>query len=321
MLSLAAPKKLDKLLVAVKRGNMAISDTVRDSLANHAAEGGIFFLGDNLELLKKLPDESVDLVITSPPYNIGKSYESVVPIEDYLSTQSDVISECSRVLKPSGNLCWQVGFSVVKSEVLPLDALLYPIFKDNDLFMRNRIVWTFGHGLHAQKRFSGRHETVLWFSKSNDEYYFDLDSVRVPQLYPDKKHYRGPKKGQLSGNPLGKNPGDVWDIPNVKANHVEKTDHECQFPIALVQRLMRSLSPSGGVVLDPYAGVATTGCVAVLEGREYLMAELDKNYHSIGTQRLQEAESGTLRHNGLQMQDQKPYASEPGLFELKSVES
>lgn len=300
---------------------MGISDAMSSSFGSDFPAKGIFYLGDNLDLLREIPDESVDLVVTSPPYNIGKSYESVVPVEDYLTAQTKIINECARVLKPSGNLCWQVGFSVIKSEVLPLDALLYPIFKHNHLFMRNRIVWTFGHGLHAQKRFSGRHETVLWFSKSNEDYYFDLDSVRVPQLYPDKKHYRGPKKGQLSGNPLGKNPGDVWDIPNVKANHVEKTEHECQFPIALVQRLVRSLSPTGGVVLDPYAGVGTTGCVAILEGREYLMAELDENYHSIGTKRLEDAANGNLRHNGLKVQSARVSAVEPVLFELGGAES
>jgi adenine-specific DNA-methyltransferase len=97
---------------------------------------------------------------------------------------------------------------------------LYPLFKVHVLKLRNRIVWTFGHGLHCQKRFSGRHETILWFTKS-DDYKFKLDPVRVPSKYPFKKYFKGPNKGRISSNPLGKNPADVWDIPNVKANRAE----------------------------------------------------------------------------------------------------
>lgn len=87
----------------------------------------------------------------------------------------------------------------------------YQIFKKQRLKLRNRIVWHFGHGLHASKRFSGRYETILWFSKT-DNYIFNLDSVRVPAKYPGKRHFKGPKKGQPSGNPLGKNPSDIWEI-------------------------------------------------------------------------------------------------------------
>jgi adenine-specific DNA-methyltransferase len=194
----------------------------------------IFYEGDCLELLAKIPDELVKLVVTSPPYNLGKSYENRLDLDEYLAQQRAVIEECARVVSDQGSICWQVGNYVDNSEIIPLDIILYPIFASLGLHLRNRIVWHFGHGLHASKRFSGRYEVILWFTKSND-YTFNLDAVRVPQKYPNKKHFKGPKKGQLSGNPLGKNPSDVWEIPNVKANHVEKIIHPCQFPVELTQ--------------------------------------------------------------------------------------
>jgi len=134
----------------------------------------------------------------------------------------------------------------------------------------------------------------LWFRKPGGEPFWDLDAVRVPQKYPGKRHYKGPKKGDYSGNPLGKNPGDVWDIPNVKAHHREKTSHQCQFPIGLAQRVIRALAPEGGVVLDPFAGVATTMCAATLEGRKSIGVERDLRYHKLGLTRIREALDGTL---------------------------
>ena len=171
----------------------------------------VLFNGDCSELLKNIPSDSVDLVITSPPYNIGKKYEKKASLESYLKDMESVIAEMDRVLAATGSLCWQVGNYVHKGEVFPLDIYFYEIFKRFGLKLRNRIIWRFNHGLHCTKRFSGRYETILWFTKS-DEYIFNLDPVRVPAKYPGKRHFKGPKKGQLSGNPLGKNPSDIWDV-------------------------------------------------------------------------------------------------------------
>ena len=179
----------------------------------HAENRASLFSGDCLTFLRTIPDESIQLVVTSPPYNIGKEYEQDLDINVYVKQQKEVIDECVRALRPSGSICWLVGNYVDQGEIIPLDVLLYACFKDNNLHMRNRIVWHFGHGLHCSNRFSGRYETINWFTKS-DNYTFNLDPVRVPQKYPGKKHFRGPKKGQYSGNPKGKNPSDVWEIPN-----------------------------------------------------------------------------------------------------------
>jgi adenine-specific DNA-methyltransferase len=253
------------------------------------------FLGDRLDLLRSLPDGCARLVVTSPPYNIGKRYESKRRLDDYLAEQDATISECVRILDHRGSICWQVGNHIVgPQEILPLDIALYPLFARHGLRLRNRIVWHFEHGLHCSKRFSGRYETILWFTKSED-YVFDLDAVRVPQKYPQKKYYRGPKVGQYSCNPLGKNPGDLWIFPNVKHNHVEKTIHPCQFPVELVERLVLALTEPGDLVVDPYIGVGSTAIAAVLRGRRAAGADIVEEYIEIAKKRVQLATAGQLR--------------------------
>ena len=260
---------------------------------------------DALEFTRKLEDDSIQLIITSPPYNIGKSYETRVSIEEYLEEQAILIKELVRVLNKKGSICWQVGNYVERSEVFPLDIYFYPIFKDAGLKLRNRVIWHFGHGLHASKRLSGRYETLLRFTKT-DDYVFNLDSIRVPSKYPNKRYFKGEKKGQLSGNPLGKNPSDfweqlndefescIWEIPNVKNNHVEKTAHPCQFPVELAERCVLAMTNENDFVFDPYAGVATSLIAAVKNRRKALGVDLSGEYIAIGTERLQKLFEGTL---------------------------
>lgn len=250
---------------------------------------------DALKFLSKLDTGSVDLIISSPPYCMGKAYEDSTNTDDFLDMHDRLAPLLARVLKDGGSLCWQVGHHVHNGVVTPLDALVYMIFsKQKDLFLRNRIVWTFAHGVHANRRFSGRHETVLWFTKGSD-YVFDLDAVRVPQKYPGKRHYKGPKKGEYSGNPLGKNPSDVWEIPNVKANHVEKTDHPCQFPVALPQRLVRALTTKDAVVCDPFLGSGSSAVAACLEGRNFIGCEIQPEYVAIARKRVANAKTKNPR--------------------------
>ena len=265
----------------------------------------VLFDRDCSELLKDIPSGSVDLVITSPPYNIGKKYEKRTSLQSYLKNLEPVIEELIRILASTGSLCWQVGNYVQKGEVFPLDIYFYEIFKRFGLKLRNRIIWRFNHGLHCTKRFSGRYETILWFTK-NDEYIFNLDPVRVPAKYPGKRHFKGPKRGQLSGNPLGKNPSDiwdvvkqdwedeVWDIPNVKANHPEKTEHPCQFPVELVQRCVLALTEPEGIVLDPYCGVGSTIIAALQYNRKAIAAEQDPKYVAIARERIEKFVQGVL---------------------------
>ena len=249
---------------------------------------------DNLKYMHGLDNESIQLIVTSPPYNLGKEYERRKSMNIYIEEQVACIAEAVRLLAPGGSICWQVGNHVDDGEVFPLDVILYQRFKDHNLKLRNRIVWTFGHGLHCQKRFSGRHETILWFTKS-DNYVFNLDPIRVPSKYPNKRYFKGPRKGELSGNPLGKNPSDVWEIPNVKSNHVEKTNHPCQFPVGLVERLVLALSNEGDNVLDPYIGVGATAIAALKHNRHAFGCDLTKEYIDIAWERIHAFRAGILR--------------------------
>src|SRR6185312_334835 len=249
---------------------------------------------DNLDFMRPLASESMQLIVTSPPYNIGKRYESRSPLDAYVAAQANVIEECARLLHPRGSICWQVGNHVQSGEIFPLDIVLYPIFSRLGLKLRNRIVWHFEHGLHCSKRLSGRYETILWFTKSND-YVFNLDPIRVPSKYPGKKYFKGPKAGQLSCNPLGKNPGDVWIFPNVKNNHVEKTVHPCQFPVELVERLVLSLTEPGDKIFDPYMGVGSSIIAATKHGRIGYGCDIAKEYVDIAWQRFKALRAGALR--------------------------
>lgn len=267
----------------------------------------VYHTGDTLDFLKTLPSGLVNLAVTSPPYNVGKEYEVKTSIEKYLETQENVIKELVRVVSDGGSICWQVGNYVDKGEVFPLDIYYYSIFKKLGLQLRNRIVWHFGHGLHAKNRFSGRYETVLWFTKT-DDYVFNLDPVRVPSKYPGKRHYKGEKKGELSGNPKGKNPSDVWeilaqewdkelwDIPNVKSNHPEKTEHPCQYPIELVERFVLALTDEDDWVLDPYAGVGSALLAGLKHNRKVIGIDREDRYVEIGKERIQDFFDGNLKY-------------------------
>lgn len=264
---------------------------------------------DALEFSRSLPSGSVNLIITSPPYNIGKEYETRRSIDEYIAGLSPMLTEFARILSPGGSLCWQTGNFVDCGEIYPLDIYFYPYFKKLGLHLRNRIIWHFGHGLHCSKRFSGRYETILWFTKS-DDYTFNLDAVRVPSKYPGKRYFKGEKKGQISGNPKGKNPEDVWEmtidrlvddwdmqiweIPNVKNNHPEKVDHPCQFPVELAERCVLALTDPGDIVYDPFAGVGSSLIAALKNGRRAYGTELEPAYVKTGLERIQKLAEDAL---------------------------
>jgi adenine-specific DNA-methyltransferase len=260
--------------------------------------------------LKTLPDGLVNLIVSSPPYNLGKDYENARALDEYLAALSPILDELVRVLSPQGSICWQVGNYVESGEVFPLDIFYYPLFKARGLKLRNRIIWHFEHGLHASKRFSGRYETLLWFTKS-DSYTFNLDCVRVPSKYPGKTHFKGKKHGEPSGNPLGKNPSDfwrvvlrdweaeVWEIPNVKANHPEKTIHPCQFPIEIAERCVLALTDDGDWVIDPFAGAGSALLAALRHKRRAIGCEQEEKYVEIIKQRIADLYSGVLPYRRL----------------------
>lgn len=265
-----------------------------------------------LDFLKEQPDGCMKLIVTSPPYNIGKEYEKEMSLAQYLENLKPILRELYRVLAIDGSLCWETGNYIDPgtSEVFPLDIYFYPLFRELGLRLRNRIIWHFGHGLQCEKRFSGRYETILWFTKS-DQYTFNLDAVRVPAKYPGKKAYKGINKGKLSGNPKGKNPEDlwqatierlyddwdccVWDIPNVKSRHMEKTIHPCQFPVELVERCVLALTNEDDIVYDPFAGVGSSLIAALKNNRRAFGTELMQSYVEIGLERIRKLERDELK--------------------------
>ena len=249
---------------------------------------------DNLDFMNQIEDSTFKLIVTSPPYNLGKGYETKSTFEDYLHSQKKVIKECVRLLHPQGSICWQVGNYLDNGEIVPLDVVLYPYFRELGLRLRNRIIWSFGHGLHSSRRLSGRYETINWWTKG-DDYTWNLDPIRVAAKYPNKRHYKGPNKGKPSGNPMGKNPGDVWEIPNVKNNHPEKTSHPCQFPVELVQRLVLSMTNQGDKIFDPYMGVGSSVLAALMHDRIGFGCDSVDEYVDLAWQRVDLLNEGNLR--------------------------
>ena len=251
---------------------------------------------DNISFMTRLESAglSMKLIVTSPPYNLGKDYETRSSLDDYLESQSEVIKRCVRLLHPLGSICWQVGNYVDHGKIVPLDALLYPIFSAEGLKLRNRIIWHFGHGLHSTRRLSGRYETINWWTKGED-YTWNLDPIRVPAKYPGKRYYKGPNVGKLSGNPKGKNPSDVWEFPNVKSNHPEKTAHPCQFPVELVERLVLSMTDEGDAVFDPYMGVGSSVIAALMHDRFGYGCDIVPEYVETAWQRVDQWKEGALK--------------------------
>lgn len=256
----------------------------------------VLYQGHCLDLLRQIPDGAAKLVVTSPPYNIGKPYEDILPLQEYLAQQEKVIAECTRVLHPNGSLCWQVGYYSEKGEFFPLDIVLYSFFKKHGLKLKNRIIWHFRGGQHAFKKFSPRYETIMWFIKGNN-YTFDVDPVRVPRRHPRSKRLKsGPRKGELCGSPLGKNPGDVWLIHKVGHGHPEKTTHPCQYPIALIECLILALTNKGDLVVDPFIGSGTTAVASLIHGRRCAGSDKKGDYIEIAKNRVLEAANGTLKY-------------------------
>lgn len=284
-------------------------------------------VGDAALHLANIPERSVDLVVCSPPYNIGKIYErdKKLSFAEYLSWQETIVSRLAVIVKAGGSVCWQVGNHVKNGVVTPLDIPFFKIFSDQGFQLRNRIIWRFNFGRNSDRRFSGRYETVLWFTLS-DDYKFNLDPVRVPQLYPGKRHSknRGALAGLPSGNPKGKNPSDywefsaerdfienpVWDIPNVKARHPEKTEHPCQFPIELAERCILALTDEGDFVLDPFVGTGSTLIAAAKHNRRGVGFEKEPTFAALANKRIEALLRGDLPMRPSGMAVRRPKASE-----------
>jgi adenine-specific DNA-methyltransferase len=282
-------------------------------ITNEELNNRITLINDDISnAIKKIEDESASLLLTSPPYNLKKEYEKDSPIclEQYIQWIEPIVDNLCKKVSLNGSICWQTGNHIFDGEIFPLDYYFYSIFKKNGFKLRNRIVWHFKFGLNATKRLSGRYETILWFTRS-DQYTFNLDPIRIPQMYPGKRHSskKGKDKaGKPSGNPLGKNPSDywtfsaedlfheraVWELPNVKANHPELTTHPCQFPNELAERCILAFTNPGDLVFDPFAGAGTTVIAALGANRRALAVDRSAEYIALTHNRVRLFLDGNL---------------------------
>jgi adenine-specific DNA-methyltransferase len=268
-----------------------MSDTkllaVRESLGEPSFEraGLHVYRGDCVELLSRLPAGLIDLTVTSPPYNIGKQYESELPLGDYVEWCHAWIRRIYRATSATGAFWLNVGYLPVpgKAKALPIPYLLWDRV---EFFLMQEIIWNYGAGVASQRSFSPRNEKFLWYVKDADQYTFDLDSVRDPNVkYPNQK-----KNGKLKCNPLGKNPTDVWEFPKVTSganrSSSERTPHPAQFPVAVIDRIVRACSRPGDLILDPFLGSGTVAEVAIRNGRHVLGFEIREDYVAIARERI-----------------------------------
>lgn len=248
-------------------------------------EGVAIYQKDCLQAMKEIPDELIDLTITSPPYNIGKEYEELAELDDYLGWCKDWMEQVHRITVDNGTFWLNIGYLEVEGKGLAV-PISYLLWDKTPFYLLQEVVWNYSAGVACRKRFSPRNEKLLWFVKNPKSYTFNLDDVRDPDVkYPNQK-----KNGKLRCNPLGKNPSDVWQISKVtsgkKRSSPERTPHPAQFPVALVERMLKSSSNVGDLVLDPFMGSGSTAECSLRNGRYVIGFELKSDYIGYAESRI-----------------------------------
>ena len=247
------------------------------------------FQGDAIECMAALPDGFVNLTVTSPPYNIGKEYETPLPLDSYIQWTERWIGEVHRLTADHGAFWLNLGYLRMQGRARAI-PIPYLVWDRIPFYLVQEVVWHYGAGVAAKRAFSPRNEKFLWYTKSPDNYIFNLDSVRDPNVkYPNQK-----KNGKIRVNSLGKNPTDVWAIPKVTTGEGlvgrrasrERTKHPAQFPITLIDRIIKACSQNGNLILDPFIGSGTTAEAAMSNGRSVLGFEIRSDYLAIASERL-----------------------------------
>lgn len=249
-------------------------------------EGGVaIYKRDCIEAMKEIPDGVIDTTITSPPYNIGKEYEELNHLDDYLKWCETWIKQIHRITKSNGTFWLNIGYLEVENKGLAV-PIPYLLWDRTPFYFIQEVVWNYAAGVACKKRFSPRNEKLLWYVKDPQDYTFNLDDVRDPDVkYPNQK-----KNGKLKCNPLGKNPSDVWQITKVTSGKnrasAERTPHPAQFPMALVERMLRASSNEGDLILDPFMGSGSTAECALRNNRMVIGFELEEKYIGYAEQRI-----------------------------------
>ena len=240
---------------------------------------------DSLELLKSFPNEVVDLFFTSPPYNIGKEYEKIIPVEEYLAWSELWIKEIYRSTKNTGAFIYNIGYLSIPNlgHAIPIAYLMW---NRTPFYLNQEIIWNYGAGVATKYYLSPRNEKLLWFVKNEDNYCFNLDDIRDPNvLYPNQK-----KNGKLRCNTLGKNPSDVWQIAKVTSGSgrasKERTKHPAQFPLDLCDRVIKGFSNTGEIVVDPFMGSGSSLESCLRNNRFTIGIEINQEYCRMAHERI-----------------------------------
>ena len=249
-------------------------------------EGVAIYCRDCLDGMRLLPDALVNLTVTSPPYNIGKEYESLIETSDYIDWCAKWIKEIHRLTADDGAFWLNVGYFEVKNKGLAV-PIPYLLWDKTDFYLLQEMVWNYAAGVACKSRFSPRNEKLLWYIKNQRQYIFNLDDVRDPNVkYPNQK-----KNGKLKCNPLGKNPSDVWQIPKVTSganrSSKERTAHPAQFPTEMIERVIKSSSNKGDLIMDPFMGSGSTAVAALNTGRNVIGFEVENKYIRIAQDRIE----------------------------------
>jgi adenine-specific DNA-methyltransferase len=254
----------------------------------YSAPGVLLYRMDCVPFLSELAKAklAVELTVTSPPYNIGKEYESPLSVAEYVEWCTTWMRKVHSATKPEGTFWLNVGFLDVpgRGQCVPIPYLLWD---KSPFYLLQEVVWKYGAGVSSKRRLSPRNEKWLFYVKEPQRYTFNLDEIRDPNVkYPNQK-----KNGKFRCNPLGKNPSDVWDFPKVttgsKRSSKERTGHPAQFPLPVVERIIRASSNPGEIVVDPFAGSCSAGVAAVGLGRLFVGCEISNEYCELAADRFE----------------------------------
>lgn len=231
---------------------------------------------DCCDLLAKLPDDSVQLIICDPPYNIMLAdWDNH---DNYIEWASVWLKEAERVLKKTGNIVIFGGLQYQgEAGSGDLLSIIHFLRTTSKMLLVNLIVWNYPNGMSARRFYANRHEEIAWFANSK-KYYFDLDSVREPYDEKTKNLYKKDKRLNPESVDKGRNPTNVWRIGRLNGNSRERVGHPTQKPRKVIQRLVRSLSYPGSVVVDFFAGSGITTRVAIEEGRHSVCGDNDQSF-------------------------------------------
>jgi site-specific DNA-methyltransferase (adenine-specific) len=232
--------------------------------------------GDCLDLMDKIAPESIDLIVTDPPYNLSKNYGNNfdnLERREYLDFSRNWLSKAKKLLKPTGTIYVFMGVRYI--------SYLYEILEQElNMFFNSWITWYYTQGIGKTKGFSPRHDDILMFTKSKN-FKFNLDNVRVPQ-----KYYRS------INNMRGANPGNVWEFSHIHYCQNNRKNHPTQKPEALFERMILASTDENDCVLDPFSGSGTSIRVAQQLNRNCINIEINPEYAQMIRERIAQPFNG-----------------------------